>query len=95
MRFIGTCVAMVMLLSAQAWAVNDPKMHRPTTQTHRAENSHPPRNKANCDLAAHETDGTTTCLEEPQVRAHKNGDVVGDRTAPTGLPGLPIGQGSY
>ena len=95
MRLIGACISAVMLLSAQAWAANDLKVYRPKARTHQTENSQPLSNKANCDLAAHETDGATTCLETPEAREHKNRDVVGDRSAPTGLPGLPIGPGSY
>lgn len=94
MRVAGACVVAIILFSAQAWAAKDSKLHRPT-HMHRTEATHPLRNKTNCDLAAHETDGTTTCLDGPQAREHKNGDIVGDRSAPTGLPGLPIGPGSY
>jgi hypothetical protein len=95
MRFTGACTVAILLFSGQAWAANDSRTHRPRTQTPGTEAARPPRDRINCDLAAHETDGTTTCLDRPQARESRNGDMMGDRSAPTGLPGLSTGPDSY
>ena len=99
MRLIGTCLTIVLLFSTPAWGAKKPKGHHTAVSAQQSE-AHS-RGQPTCGLAAHETDGTTTCLDRAPDNAKDDtqgvaGDAAnGDRGAPAGLPGLPSGPGSY
>jgi hypothetical protein len=98
-RLIGTCLTIALLLSTPAWAAKKPKGHHPAGGAQQSELHS--RGQAACGLAAHETDGTTTCLDRAPdtMKDDTEGAAVGaatrDRDAPTGMQGLPGGPGSY
>src|SRR3981189_2232697 len=61
LRSIGTCLTIALLLSSPALAAKAPKAH-PVVRNGQSESAHHPHAQAKCDVAAHETDGTKTCL---------------------------------
>src|SRR5712691_6477035 len=100
-KLIGTCLTIAMLLSTPAWAAKASKGHHVAGRGHHNESVDHSRPQAACGVAAHETDGTTTCLDrapdkaKDDIRGAAGGATEGDRSAPAGLPGLPSGPGSY
>jgi hypothetical protein len=97
-KSVRTCLTIALLISTPVWAAKKPKGHHTAGGAQQSEVHL--RSQAACGLAAHETDGTTTCLDRPPDTAKDDmgGEAVGairDRDAPTGMPGLPSGPGSY
>jgi hypothetical protein len=91
-------LTVAMLLSTPpASAAKASKVHRVARSVQQIESVHRSRARAACDVAAHETGGTTTCLDRAKddTMGEAGGSAKGDRGAPTGMPGLPNASGFY
>ena len=63
MRLIGTASLSPCCFQRPASAAKASKVHRVARSVQQSESVHRSRARAACDVAAHETDGTTTCLD--------------------------------
>jgi hypothetical protein len=74
------------------WNSKAPKAHHVVHG--QSESAHHPDAQGKCDVVAHETDGTTTCLDHAPDKLNEDaggetGEAAkGNRGAPSGVPGL-------
>jgi hypothetical protein len=83
------CLTVAMLFSTPASAAKASKVHRVARSVQQSESVHRSRARAACDVAPHETGGTTTCLDrgsdnaKDDTRGEAGGSAKGDRGAPS------------